>query len=191
MDRLDRVLALVREHVPNLRIVPKSEVWWMRAAGRALAPVIPDFSTRYTTVVGDTVYLPCAAEGFARDALAATLAHELVHQLDQQRTGLWFYVSYAAFPLPVWRTDRAHWERRAYAVDLMIAHWHGGDAHLARIEARLRELFAGPAYLWMWGGEEAAADYLAPVVAAIRAGTLQQQAPYDRILAAWRGEHRA
>ena len=146
------MLDLVRSHVPDLRIVHKRDVWWMRAAGALLRPVIPDFESRYTTVIGNTVYLPCPLAEFPREALAATLAHELVHQLDQAEHGLFFYVSYALTPLPVWRTHRAHWERRGYAVDLMLAHHLGGDRHLKAAEKRLRDLFAGPGYLWMWGG---------------------------------------
>ena len=186
-DHLDRILALVRTHVPQLRIVQKREVWWMRAAGRALRPIVPDFETRYTTVIGSTVYLPRPLGDFPRDALAATLAHELVHQLDQQRWGPLFYVSYGVTPLPVWRTHRAYWERRAYAVDLMLAHHTGGERHLARVEARLGELFAGSGYVWMWGGRAAAQAYLAPLTDQIRRGILQQADPYDAILAAWTG----
>ena len=187
MKRLDRVLKLVRSEVPGLRVLDKSEVWWMRAAGRILRPVIPAFEKSYTTVIGDTVYLPCPKEEFPPDALAATLLHELVHQLDQAQWGALFYLSYGLTPLPVWRSHRAHWERRAYAVDLMIAHHVGGDAHLRRVEHRLRELFGGPGYGWMWGGRSAAASFLEPVVSRVRAGTLQQVDPYDRILSAWTG----
>ncbi len=187
-DRLDRMLGLVRTHVPDLRIVQKRDVWWMRLAGVVLRPVVPDFESRYTTVIGSTVYLPRPLGDFPRDVLAATLAHELVHQLDQQRTGLAFYVSYALTPLPVWRTHRAYWERRAYGVDLMLAHHIGGEKQLKLVEARLAVLFGGSGYLWMWGGREAAAQYLAPIADQVRRGILQQSEPYDRILEAWRGE---
>lgn len=188
MDRLDRMLALARSHVPGLRIVEKADIWWMRAVGRLLRPVIPEFDTHYTTVLGDTIYLPVPFERFPRDGLAVTLAHELVHQLDQKEWGLWFYTSYAMFPAPVWRTGRARWERRGYAVDLMIAHHRGGERELMRVARRLEGLFSGPGYLWMWGGAEAARDYLAPVLDDIRAGRLQSEAPYDAILAAWKGD---
>ncbi|MEZ4323348.1 MAG: hypothetical protein R3F61_38140 [Myxococcota bacterium] len=187
MDRLDRILALVRTHVPDTRIVQKRDVWWMRAVGRVLRPLIPDFETRYTTVIGNTVYLPCPLADFPRDALAATLAHELVHQLDQREWGVWFYLSYGLTPLPLWRTHRAHWERRAYAVDLMLARQIGGDARVSLVAARLRELFGGPGYGWMWGGRAAAEAYLAPVVERVRSGELQQEAPYAEILEAWEG----
>lgn len=187
MDRLDRMLALARRHRPGLRLVPKADVPWMRALGVALRPIVPDFGSAFTTVLGDTVYLPRPLERFDRDALAATLAHELVHQLDMSEHGLRFYASYLALPLPVGRTMRAHWERRAYAVDLMLAWEAGGEAGLTRAAQRIARLFSGSEYAWMWAGQADAEAYLAPIVAEVRAGTLQARAPYAEILAAWRG----
>lgn len=159
----------------------------MRVLGWCMRPFAPDFATHYTTVVGRSVYLPRDPDAMNPHVLAATLAHEYVHQLDQFESRAWFYTSYILLPLPIWRTRRAYWERRAYAVDMMLAHATGGEARLALVEARLRGIFGGPSYGWMWGGRLAAASYLKPVADAVRAGTLQQQAPYDAILAAWVG----
>jgi len=183
---LDRILNLVRHHVPDLRLVDKRDVTWMRWLGGALRPVIPEFSTRYTTVLGDTVFLPRPVEEIPSEVLCATLAHELVHQFDQARWGALFYLSYG-FCLPTGRSMRAWWERRAYAVDLMIAHERGGEAEVRRVEALLVDMFAGRTYLWMWAGRRAARRFLAPVVDAVLAGRLQQAEPYRAILAAWRG----
>src|SRR5262249_5844475 len=108
MDRLDRILALVRRHRPNLRLVDKHD----GPAWRALRRVAPGLYG-FTTVIGDTVYLTAPPDEIERDDLAATLAHELVHQLDQAEHGLGFYASYGVWPLPFGRTARAHWERRA------------------------------------------------------------------------------
>lgn len=189
--RLERVLALVRTHVPDLRLVHKREVAWMRAFGHVIRPMVPDFDTHYTTVLGRTVYLPRPAEQMHPRVLAATLCHELVHQLDQQRWGLAFYASYA-WALPVGRTMRAHWERRAYAVDLLLAYERGGEPELANVASHLAELFAGPGYFYMWAGRAAARDFLDPVVEAVRDGSLAQTEPYAAILAAWHGpEHDA
>lgn len=178
-------MALGRSHVPHLVLVQKRDVWWMRALGHLLRPINPDFMTRYTTVIGATVYLPRPLAEIPREQLAQILAHELVHQLDMYGYGLGFYLSYLLTPLPVWRTHRAYWERRAYAVDLILAHLEGGDGRLALEETRLRGIFGGPAYGWMWGGRVAAASYLRPIAAQIRAGKLQQQWPYSEILEAW------
>ncbi len=185
--RLERMLETIRADFPNLRLVEKRTVPWMRVAARVLYPLMPGFETHVTTVIGSTVYLPGPPSSMDPNALAAILAHEYVHQLDQRDHGTLFYLSYGLTPLPCWRTHRAWWERRAYAVDMMLAHQEGGDAALAALESRLRALFAGPAYGWMWGGRSAAASFLRSTAQSVREGRLQRHPPYDRILAAWTG----
>jgi hypothetical protein len=185
-DSLDRILALVREHIPDLQLVHKHELRWMRVLGRAVRPIAPDFDTHYTTVLGNTVYLPRPPDEMPRRVLAATLAHELVHQLDQRRWGLLFYATYA-WALPTGRTMRAYWERRAYAVDLLIAKDRGGEREVENVAKRLADVFSGSSYLWMWVGRAAARAYLQPTVEAVLTGELERQGPYDVIMAAWRG----
>jgi len=185
-DRLDRILALTRQHVPNLTLVDKQTVPWMRAVGVMMTPFAPDFATSFTTVLGATVYLPCAPAEFNRNLLAKILAHELVHQLDQKKWGPLFYLSYGV-ALPVGRTWRAHWERRAYAVDLLLARERGGAPAVELLSQRLTALFSGSSYFWMWAGHDAASSFLAPVVEAVLSGRLDHEDPYRAILDAWRG----
>lgn len=185
--RLRRLLDLCRAQVPRHRLVDRRDSPLMRIAALLVWPLNPSFLSGYTTVIGATVYLPGRLDQLSPRVVAQLLAHELVHQRDQQRYGLWFYVSYALCPLPVWRTARARWERRAYAVDLLLAQADGGEAGLRREQQRLEAIFAGPAYGWMWGGHAAARAFLAPTVAAVRDGSLAQRAPYAAILAAWSG----
>lgn len=187
MDRLDRILALARRHRPGLRLVDKHDVPLARASAILLRPLMPTFMENVTTVIGDSVYLPGRPEQMDRLLLARILAHELVHQLDQAEHGLRFYVTYAVAPLPVGRTMRAHWERRAYAVDLMIAFEDGGEQGLARAVDAVATHFAGPTYAWMWAGSHAARQYVGAAADEVRSGALQQRAPYREILAAWKG----
>lgn len=187
MDRLDRILALVRTHVPEVRLVHKVDSRLMRSLAVVLRPITPDFSTHYTTVLGKTVYLPRSMEAFDRDQLAGILAHELVHQLDMIEHGPWFYVSYVLAPLPAGRTRRAYWERRAYAVDLMLAYEAGGEVELQRLMRRLVQIFSGSAYAWMWTGEDAARRFLEPVCREVRSGALKEREPYASIFEAWSG----
>jgi hypothetical protein len=184
--RLERVLALVRGYVPKLALINKQTVPWMRAAGTLARPFAPDFATSFTTVLGAKVYLPCDPADFNPDTLAMILAHELVHQLDQGRWGPLFYLSYGV-ALPAGRTLRAHWERRAYAVDLLLAKERGGEAAVELTARRLAALFSGPAYVWMWAGRSAAREFLKPVVQQVLDGSLEREAPYREILTAWRG----
>lgn len=180
------MLDLVHRHRPGVRLVDRNTVAWLRVPGDLVKPVAGDINHRFTTVLGDTVYLPGPPERFDPDTLAAILAHELVHQLDQERHGAMFYVSYVACA-PIGRTWRAKWERRAYAVDLMLALERGGEAGLERVRERLVSTFAGPSYAFMWAGRDAAARFLEPIVEQVRDGTLAERQPYRDILAAWRG----
>lgn len=184
MDRLDRMLALTRTHVPGARFATKADSALMRGLATLVRPFNAEFATRYVTVMGDTVWLPRPVDEWNRDDLAGILAHELVHMLDQQRYGVAFYASYG-FP-PMGRTTRAHWERRAYAVDLLVARERGGTAAVHRVVSRLVPLFAGPAYGYMWAGEAAASAFLRPIVDGVLSGRLDTEAPYDAILATWR-----
>jgi hypothetical protein len=186
MDRLDRMLVLAQDRVPGLRIVHKQDVAWMRMLGVLLRPINPSFSTRYTTVLGHTIYLPDGPRP-DRDRLATTLGHELVHMLDMAEHGFSFYATYLTAPVPVGRTWRAHWERRGYAVDLLIAQETGGAQAVDRLHHWLAELFASSAYGWMWAGRDAALLYLQPTVDAVRDGRLARDEPYRSILDAWRG----
>lgn len=185
-DELERILALMRSERPGLRLVHKADSPLMRAVGVALWPITPDFADAFTTVLGDTVYLPRPPDQVARKPLARTLAHEFVHQLDMDQWGPVFYATYAA-AMPALRTSRAHWERRAYAVDLMLSHHDGGRVAMDHTFDRIVPLFSGPAYGWMWAGRDAARRYLEPVRDEVVSGTLQVREPYARILAAWRG----
>jgi len=178
---------MVRGHVPDLRIVHKADSRLMRALGVVLRPITPDFSTAYTTVLGKTVYLPRPMAEFDRDQLARILAHELVHQLDMIEHGALFYASYLVAPMPAGRTQRAFWERRAYAVDLMLAYDEDGDRGLERLLDWLIRTFSGSAYAWMWAGQGAARRFLEPTCREIRSGELQKREPYAEIFAAWRG----
>ena len=177
--RLDRVLELVRREVAGHRFVLKDERAWTRLVGR----VHPDFRA-FTVVVGRTVYLPRPVHAFEPDRLAAVLLHELVHQLDQRRWGPLFYASYF-LAAPAVRTVRAVWERRAYAVDLLLARERGGERAVRQLAERLAPLFSGRAYGWMWAGDARA--FLEPVVDEVLSGRLELREPYGSILAAWRG----
>ncbi len=185
MDRLDRMLALIRARVPELKIVHKADSRLMGIIAIALWPITPDFSTRFTTVLGKTVYIPRPMEEFPRDHLARVLAHEFVHQLDMMEHGAWFYGSYLVAPLPVVRTQRAIWERRAYGVDLLLAYDLGGEPELQRYLQYLIETFSGPSYAWMWAGTESARQFLEPLCEEVRSGELQKGEPYASIYRAW------
>ena len=108
----------------------------MRALAVLVRPLMPGFLTRVTTVIGDTIYTPGPPESLPEGLLARIVAHELVHQLDQARFGPVFYLSYL-FVLPVGRTARAHSERRAHAVAVLLSLVEDGPSGLEMTRRRL------------------------------------------------------
>lgn len=185
MDRLDSLLLGAADAGLPMRLAYKRRSRVMRAIAWWITPLIPDFLDGTATVVGGTVFLPGAPGALSRPMIARVVAHEWVHRRDARRWGPLFYLSYVAL-FPVFRTARAYWERRAYAVEMMLAYEDGGAARLDAVTDELVRLFSGPAYLWMWAGAPSARVFLAPVREEIRAGTLQHREPYPQILAAWR-----
>ncbi|MBN2799320.1 MAG: hypothetical protein JXX28_09260 [Deltaproteobacteria bacterium] len=186
MGRAEHMLHQAARHGAPLRLGYKLEHRWTRLVGRLLRPILPEFMDRTATVVGGVIYLPLRRGALPDDLIARVVAHEWVHRRDMLAFGPLFYLSYALL-LPVGWTARAHWERRAYAVELMLAWEEGGEQRLAATEAELVTFFAGSSYLWMCPGRRRAQRCLAPVSQQIRAGTLQETIPYRHILAAWRG----
>lgn len=180
-----RMLRLAQRRVPGLRLRDKAGSRRMRALALLLRPLVPDFQTGFITVLGRTIFLPRPLPTYPPRVGAALLGHELVHLLDIQRFGPLFYLSYV-LP-PAGRTLRAWWERRGYAVDLLLAHQEG-EAALERQVAFVVELMSGPSYGYMWWGRAAARRFLEPTLAAVRDGTLIQQEPYRSIWQAWTGQ---
>ena len=158
----------------------------MRLLARLLRPVSPRFGSDFNVALGKTIYLTRPLDHWHTDSLSRVLAHEVVHLIDQKHYGVFFYLSYGLL-LPSIRTLRAHWELRAYAVDLLLAWETGGEAALVDTANRVTNHLTGPAYGWMWLGKTAARRLLAPTLQSIRAGELQKRDPYADILAAWRG----
>jgi hypothetical protein len=126
------------------RIRYKDQSWEMQLLGLLVLPFCPDFLTRYTTVLGQTVYFPSRAfvEADPERALRI-MAHEAVHLLDFKRfgpvpfalaylfpqvltlgvfafpwLGLWS-LSFLFFLLPLPAPFRFWAESRAYALELL------------------------------------------------------------------------
>ncbi len=149
MKPLDGLITQLEEEFPGFRIRFKDEAWHQRAIDRGLRLVGHErYLSHFVTVFGNTVYWTSEA-AFRRDDrhTAAVLLHERVHLWDRRREGLWFDASYVAAGPAIW-TMRAHWERRAYAVDIVRLTQRGRS--LAWIQEWLRRLFTNVEYAFMW-----------------------------------------
>ncbi len=169
-DSYDRALAVGRE-LYDVKIAYKDESKLMRFLARLLF-FNKGFMTRYTTVIGKTVYFP-SREWLSqnRDAAAMTLCHEYVHISDEKNVGsLVFRLSYLfpqwmalfsltsfivgplallflIFLLPLPAPFRTFWELRGYAMtDAVLFRRYkqfSDDDHLVK-------QFATANYYFMW-----------------------------------------
>jgi hypothetical protein len=145
MTTFDQFTAELQKVIP-FRIRYKDESWEMQVLNLFVMWFCPAFMTRFTTVIGSTIYFPTRhyQQQYPQSAMR-TLAHEVVHLLDAERTSLplfmlgylfpqvlalgvltfpilgpWallFLVFAAPWPAPF----RYHFESRAYAMDYLTA----------------------------------------------------------------------
>lgn len=95
MNSFDAFATELRRLVP-FRIRYKDEAWEMYLLNLAVVWFCPGFMTRFTTVIGSTIYFPSRQDSQQHpQAAMRTLAHEAVHLLDAERVGLpWFMLGY-------------------------------------------------------------------------------------------------
>jgi hypothetical protein len=157
-DRLDALLAEIKDEFPRFRLVRKDESAMQRALHYALMVVtaggMRSYLTGYQTTLRNTVYVTPDWGEIERDERWVTMRHERVHLRQFRRFSTpGMALLYVLLPLPMglaW--FRARFEKEAYAETVRAAaELHGVD-HVRRPEFRDRILrqFTGPAYGWMW-----------------------------------------
>jgi len=153
----DMLVDEFSEVVP-LKVKFKDEAWEMQVLYIFIFWFNPEFLTRYTTVIGNTIYFPDRSyiqqhEGGAMK----TLAHEVVHILDADRQGMgpfalaylfpqfltlgvvffpflgFWALIFLLFALPWPAPFRAEYEARAYALDLLMTPKEIREEELDRI----------------------------------------------------------
>jgi hypothetical protein len=88
----------IRKEIPDFKISYKNESLFMKVLGFLTMPFNPQFMTRYTTTIGNTVYFPSKEDYESTPKPSFTvLAHELVHMMDD-RNNKWTYAISYAFP---------------------------------------------------------------------------------------------
>ncbi|MEL6589682.1 MAG: hypothetical protein AAFP02_10090 [Bacteroidota bacterium] len=180
MERFERFRAELQVLCP-FTIRYKEEAWEMQILQALIGWFCPGFLSRFTTVIGRTIYFPNRAY-IERNPEAAMriLAHEAVHLSDAAKIS-WplFAVAYLfpqilavgvfSFPwlgpwallfllflLPIPSPTRARYESRAYAIDLLT---HHPDVH-HQILAHATAQFEGWNYYKMYPFPEAAAEQI-------------------------------
>lgn len=145
MDRFEKFADELKQIAP-FTIRYKDESWEMQVLNLFVMPFCPEFLSRFSTVIGNTIYFP--NRSFIRmnpDAAMRTLAHEAVHILDMDRwtpglfagaylfpqilalgvflfpfLGIWALL-FLLFLLPIPAPFRSYFEVRGYTMDVLTA----------------------------------------------------------------------
>lgn len=150
-----RLIARMEREITGFRIAfkdddPATMPWHHRVAHGFARRVVPEYDTRFTTVLAPVVYLPKGqrgAYGRTPEDWYEVMRHEYIHLADAKRHPLWMPFSYVLC-LPFFITMRAFWELRGYAQTMLVRYERGLDLDGAFFE-RMVEIFAGRSYLFM------------------------------------------
>lgn len=147
---VDALAAQLAAELPGFRVAYKDESRGQRALGRLVGLWNPHYLTRYTTVLGRTVWMPSRAWRAQRSPrdLYLLLRHEAVHLRDMRRFPILFQLSYALL-LPAVLTLRAVWELRAYDETVRATVELDGALSEEQLEY-IVGCFTGPDYLFMF-----------------------------------------
>jgi hypothetical protein len=159
-DRVyEATLQAIQDEFPGFRIERKSDSRLMSvlAALHFLATLGQrTFMDTFTTVLGDTVYVPRSWDDGRKGYLdkAVTLRHEAVHLRQRRHHGTVVFFLLYTFPyFPMFFAKwRARFEQEAYEETLRATAELAGAQYVMRKDLRDRIIghFTGPAYLWMW-----------------------------------------
>jgi hypothetical protein len=156
------VIALQNEishEFPDFRLRKKGESTLMRLIGFVLMVMTfgknRDFMTRFTTTLGNTIFVPDDWEKRLPMSQCITLRHERVHMRQSKKYGrLMFSFLYLFWPLPVFRaTWRRRFEQEAYEESIRAMHEYGEDPANYVYRVRMILHFTSSEYFWMWTKE--------------------------------------
>ncbi|GAB4206389.1 MAG: hypothetical protein OHK0013_23040 [Sandaracinaceae bacterium] len=156
--RADAYFEALQREFPALRIVHKEHDPFSRFVDGLLKLVTlggqREYLTRYTTVLGSTIYVPTSWGERGDAERYITLRHEAVHLRQAARMGRFVMGLVYALPiLPIGLAyGRARIEWEAYADTLRaISEVHGvAYARSPAVTEHIVRQFTTAAYLWMW-----------------------------------------
>lgn len=180
----DLFIKEIQQEFPSFRVVKKAESNFAKVIDIALKIITfggqREFMTRYSTVIGNTLYTPLGFED--RDPVTATitLRHERVHLRQRQRYTLFgMTILYLLAPLPFGLAYfRARMEWEAYTETLRATLELKGEKAMRSdaLRERIVSHFTSAAYGWMWPFPKSVNCWYDEVLEAILAEA-RQQAP--------------
>ncbi len=178
----ERFLLLARVHMP-FKIKCKDDSKLMRFLGFFVKLFNPRFN-KYTTILGNTIYLPKPLYDNPHENQIPLFAHEIVHYRHRKRLTTALYRFLFLFPqvfapicllslLAIWFSNwwllsllglgllspipapgRVYIEKHGYLMSLAIAYWRYGSDFAAYLLPRIVKQFTGNAYYYMGAGSQ-------------------------------------
>lgn len=143
----NEVYKEIKAEFPGFDVVVKSAskfMWFLYYCG-LMRFWCPTYMTNFTTVFGQTVYMPEYLIG--SDSGADVLRHERVHMRDSVKWTVWYWITYVM--LPIGPSGRAYWELRGYKETMRCYYERNGNIPDSIIEFVAGQ-FTTSKYLWMW-----------------------------------------
>ncbi len=156
-DPTDKLFREIEREFPKFRFMYKDESFLMKFCNVALMVLtlgmMRTFMTRFTTVVGYTMYV--SRKGWydlPPIGRAIVMRHERVHMRQRRKYGMFLYsFLYLLCPLPAGLAYfRMKFEREAYEESILAAVELGLDSKDGKFRANVIRAFVSPSYLWMW-----------------------------------------
>lgn len=155
---LARVMARIKGEFPSFRVVYKDSFRLMTVIDILLKIItfgqMKWFLTKFTTTIGNTVYVTRSWSEKSGYAKAATLRHEAVHMRQRARMGdVRYTLSYLVWIFPVGLAlGRRNLEREAYEESLRAYNDYYSQKYLLgdSLKEQVISHFTGPSYFWMW-----------------------------------------
>lgn len=156
--RFDVLVLEVQKEFPKFKIVYKSESWFSKLLNVLLLIITfgqqKEFMTRYTTVIGTTMYVPSSWDDRSEESKIITLRHERIHFRQAKKyTRFFFSILYLFVFFPaVFAYFRKKFEQEAYK-EGMIARmeYYGPDSiKTEKYKEYMISQFTSAKYFWSW-----------------------------------------
>lgn len=153
------LLSEIKNEFSDFKVIDKTESKLMKTIDTLLRVItfgaMKEFLTRFTTTLGNTVYVPGTWPSYSVESKLIILRHERVHMRQARRyTRPLFSFLYLFFPLPVlFAYCRRSFEAEAYEESLAaMAEYFGPKMLLSneKVKASMLAHFTSAEYFWMW-----------------------------------------
>lgn len=167
---LDDLVMDARKIIPDLQIKYKDESTVQRAVAKVISVFNPKYLSTFTTTIYPNVWFPSKARvDVAPRATFDTLAHEIVHLVDQRKVSFfllyafpqvlaflalltpfsWWFLLFLLFLAPIPSPFRAHYELRGYQMSMAVCYWQTGKVPDYVVNHVMKQ-FTGPSYYFMF-----------------------------------------